>query len=194
MTRTATAIEGVATCVVGMLAVVLGVAAILWNLDVIKDHPARIEIPWAEDLVDHSWWPWAVGGVGVLLVLLALRWLISHVPLRRVKEITVPGSNSHNSITADLGAVAEGASASLEDFDEVSRVRGKALVDRGVRIVELRVILRRSVVSGSETLSELVSRVTGTGDQVAVVVGDPSVATRTHIAVESAKRDEPRTL
>lgn len=62
---------------------------------------------------------------GVLLVLLALRWLIAHVPLRRVKEITVPGSNSHNSITADLGAVAEGASASLEDFDEVSRVRGK---------------------------------------------------------------------
>lgn len=150
MTRTATAMDRVATCVVGMLAVVLGVAAILWNLDVIKNLPARIEIPWAEDLVDYSWWPWAVGGVGVLLVLLALRWLISHVPLRRVKEITVPGSNSHSSITADLGAVAEGASASLEDFDEVSRVRGKALVDRGVRIVELRVILRRSVVSGSE--------------------------------------------
>ena len=194
MTRTATAMDRVATCVVGMLAIALGVAAILWNRDVIKDFPARIEIPWAEDLVDHSWWPWAVGAGGVLLVLLALRWLIAHVPLRRVKEITVPGSNSHNSITADLGAVAEGASASLEDFDEVSRVRGKALLDRGVRTIDLRVTLRRSVVSGSETLSELISRVTDTGDQVESMVGDPSVAPRTPIAVESAQRDEPRTL
>ncbi len=57
----------------------------------------------------------------------------------------------------------KGASASLEDFDEVSRVRGKALLDRGVRTIDLRVTLRRSVVSGSETLSELISRVTDTG-------------------------------
>ncbi|MDV6277677.1 hypothetical protein R3Q06_29730 [Rhodococcus erythropolis] len=194
MTRTATVIDRVATCIAGLLALALGVAAILWNLDVIKDLPARIDIPWAEDLGDRSWWPWVVGVGGALLVLLALRWLISHVPLRRVKEITVQGSNSHNSITADLGAVAEGASAALDDLDEVSRVRGKALVDRGVRTIDVRVTLRRSVVSGSETLPELVSRVANTGDQIRAVVGDPSVATRTRIAVESAKHDEPRTL
>lgn len=194
MTRTATVLDRVATCIAGLLAIALGVAAILWNLDVIKDLPARIDIPWAEDLGDRSWWPWAVGVGGVLLALLALRWLISHVPLRRVKEITVPGSNSHNSITADLGAVAEGVTASLEDFDEVSGVRGKALVDRGVRTIDLRVTLRRSVVSGSETLPELVSRVANTGDQVQAVVGDSSVATRIRIAVKSTKHDEPRTL
>ena len=50
MTRTATAMDRVATCVVGMLAVALGVAAILWNLDAIKDFPARIEIPWLKIL------------------------------------------------------------------------------------------------------------------------------------------------
>ena len=40
MTRTATAMDRVATCVVGMLAIALGVAAILWNRDAIKDFSA----------------------------------------------------------------------------------------------------------------------------------------------------------
>ena len=45
MTRTATAMDRVATCVVGMLAIALGVAAILWNRDVNQGFPGAYRDP-----------------------------------------------------------------------------------------------------------------------------------------------------
>ncbi|XGU19386.1 hypothetical protein ACETU7_30955 [Rhodococcus sp. 3Y1] len=60
MTRTATAMDRVATCVVGMLAIAVGCSD---PVESRRDQgfPGAYRDPWAEDLVDHSWWPWAVG-------------------------------------------------------------------------------------------------------------------------------------
>ena len=70
-----------------MVLVVVGVGALIWHAGLFTGLPQWITVPGLVDAMDTWWWRWAIAGVGLLCVGLALRWLVAHRPMGKVAPI-----------------------------------------------------------------------------------------------------------
>lgn len=186
MTRVVIAIDRLAAFVFGVVLVALGVGALLWKTHWIPRTPELITAPGLVTASQTHWWPWAVAGVGALLVVLALRWLVAHLPLTRIKQTTLSAGDG-GVISADLGEVADAAARALQASPDVYSAKGRAVLDRGVRTIEL------AVTSHSPTtLGAVIEAADEVSAQLGVVLGGDAVATRTLVHVDTRKRrDRP---
>lgn len=182
MTRSAGAVDRVAALVFGLLLIVTGSGLLVWNTDWLPGIPQMVTAPGLVTASDTAWWPWALAGAGIVLVVLALRWLMMHTPKPTIKALRLPG-DGNGTVSADLSAVAGAAADVLAQSGDVRKAKGRGVVDRGTRTILLDVTAHSPTV-----LTELSHSIDAVNRQIAGVVGDPSIATRTTIHVDKRSR------
>lgn len=97
----------------GLVLVAGGVLLIGWLLRLV-DPGDEVETDPIITLSEEGWWPWALAALGLLLLLLGVRWLIAHAPPRHPTEARLPGSGNGGRFTAQLAPVFQTSSAALE--------------------------------------------------------------------------------
>ena len=178
MTRSASTLDRLAALVFGLALIALGVGLLVWNTDWITGIPQIITAPGAET----GWWPWAVAAAGIVLVAIALRWLFTHTPKAKMKNLRLSGGNA-GSISADLGEVADAAARVLGQSTQAHSAKGRAIIDRGTRTIDLTV-----TAHSPTTLSALIESIDSVNTQIACMLGDPTIATRTSIHIDKHPR------
>ncbi|KQU65224.1 hypothetical protein ASD62_10360 [Phycicoccus sp. Root563] len=137
MTRLAAAVDRVVVLVVGLVLVVVGVAGIAWQLDLVAQLPTKLDAAWATDLPEQGWWPWALGAAAVLLALVALRWIGAHAPSRKLATHPLAGSGPEGRLRIDLDALASATADRLAEAPSVRSAKGAALGGRASGAVEV---------------------------------------------------------
>jgi hypothetical protein len=127
-----------------LLALVLiaaGAVTALWSTRQVARLAAPLDITPVRDAIDESWWPWALAGVGILLVALGLAWLLAHRPQTGVGRIPLPGTGRPGRLLAEGRPVADAAAAALAPTLGVQRVRGRIRRERGTLVLRLNALL-----------------------------------------------------
>lgn len=184
MSRSAAFFDRFLALLIGVVLIAVGIGALIWNTSLLPDKPEVLTAPGLVTATDSSWWPWVIGIGGVVLILLALRWLFAHRPATKLKDLQLAGSGREGALVADVGSVAEGAARALESSPGVHSAKSKAIVDRGTRTVDLTVTL-----DTAEDLRRVADRVDEVCADVAHVLGTTSVATRTTIHFDKSRHD-----
>ncbi|OUZ08595.1 hypothetical protein BHE97_13045 [Aeromicrobium sp. PE09-221] len=123
----------------GLLTVAAGAIVVAWSLGLVPQWSSTLDLSrFSGSVVDTEWWPWMSAGVGVLLALLALVWL-----LRRAQPVPRPpalsrASTDAGAVRVDLDAVAQAVARRLEAGAPISSARGKGVDSRGVFLVDVR--------------------------------------------------------
>lgn len=182
MTRLATSFDRLAAVVFGLALIVMGAGMLVWNTNLIPGTPETLSAPGLVTAAGTDWWPWAVAGVGVVLVLTALRWLFVHTPKAKVKALRLSAGDA-GSVSANLGEVANAAARALEQRPDVHSAKGRAVIDRGTRTIDLAVTAYSA--TRLRAVAEAIDTVNG---QIAGVVGDTPIATRTSIHIDKYSR------
>lgn len=141
MTRTTVTIDRLATLLMAAVLAVIGLLALDWQFGWLLDLPARTSADVPLDLSAQAWWPWASGAIGVVLVLIGLRWLVSHLRSARVSQLNLRGTSSDGRLRVSTKATAAAAAGVLADHPGVRSARGKVNRDRGQLVVDLRASL-----------------------------------------------------
>lgn len=187
MTRTAVTIDRIATAAAGLLLLLVGAAAIVFATDLVTGIPDTVTAPGLTSAVSEPWWPWAVLGVSILLIALALRWLLTHKPAPRVDTVRLDGSTPQGRLTADLGAVANTAADALAATPGIHRAKGRAVRERDRTTLTFTV-----VVDTPEDIPTIIATTDRLCAQAVTMVGDPNLASRTHLRVPAKRHDRPR--
>ena len=124
MTRTAAALDRVVALIVGVVLVVVGVGALIWHAGLFTGLPQSITVPGLVDAMDTWWWRWAIAGVGLLCVGLALRWLVAHRPMGKAAPIRLHEAGDVGTITIDPAAVTTAAADTLRRHPAVRTAKG----------------------------------------------------------------------
>lgn len=131
MSRKAIAVDRVAVLLLGLLLIVVGLAGIAWWAGQLPGDPASVDAGGVVSATASAWWPWAVGAAGVVLALLALRWLFAHVPHQGVKRLTLPGSGRTGRLQVQTDAVTDAASRVMQSAPGIRSARSHTVTDRG---------------------------------------------------------------
>ena len=173
MTRWAVGFDRAITFATGIALLGAGLCAVAWQRGVAGDGRS-LRTP-LSDWAATSWWPWAAGGAGLLLILLGLRWLAAH---RRPARATRVRLADDLTSTADAASVAGAAAEALSADAAVVRARGTATLLRGTPTITLtaHVPARRGLEAGVRAADDAART-------VAVMLGD-TVALRTVLHVD----------
>lgn len=139
MKRGAATLNRVLVLVVGLALAALGAAAIAWDRDVptVRDAVRHIDRDRVAAIPDESWWHWALGVTIVVCVLLGLVVLAVDLVRRRAAPSTMLETATDTAVAIDLGPVASGVAAELEQLPGVRRARGRAISDRGLATIQV---------------------------------------------------------
>lgn len=183
MTRTALGVDRLVTLLAGIGLVVLGLGAVAWERGALVGGRS-VSFDVAHRTAAADWWPWAAGGVGLLLILLGLRWLFAHRPAHRASRVDLGTSDGpdRSPSTADAASVASAAAVSLGRNPAVLKASGAATVEKGTPTVTLTatVLARHGLRAGARAADD-------TAREVAVMLGD-TVAVRTVLRVDAKRR------
>ena len=136
--RATVAVDRFAALVVAVVLIAGGAAAITWWFHLVGGLPGSIDVSALTDATTRSWWPWAAAVVGLLLVVLGLRWLVAHLPRRSVSHLTLPGSARSGRLRVAAGPLAAAAAASLATADGVTSSSGRVRRERGQLVAALK--------------------------------------------------------
>ncbi len=137
ISRTTVFVDRVATVLLGLVLLALGIALVWWWAGT-SPFPDTLSVTGARTLVAHDWWPWASGAVGVLLVLLGLRWLAAHVAGPAVHTLGLEGSGSRGRLDVAAGKLAAAAADAFADTLGVRSAKGRFVKDRGQLVARIR--------------------------------------------------------
>lgn len=174
MSRAVVAWDRIVTLVLALVLIAAGTAAALWWLGTFPGWPPQVKTDQTIELTTRPWWPWAVGAVGVLLILLGLRWLASHVPNRGVSHLKLPGSSSQGKLDTQVRPVVAAAADAFAATAGVRSARGTIEQERGQLIAKLRATIEphadlTEVAAGSDQVSADLRRVLQRDDMVCQV-------------------------
>ncbi|MDQ2826712.1 MAG: hypothetical protein M3Y04_07120 [Actinomycetota bacterium] len=172
---------------VGLILLALGAAAALWWQGTLtgwfRAVPDRLDSRSVSGLTQQSWWPWAAGAVGLVLILLGLRWLVAYLPRRGVSHLKLPGSSSQGSLMAQVQPVATAAAEALEQTPGIRSARGSLREERGQLVAWFSVTVEQqadltTVAAAADRVSAQLGQVLQRNDLVCEI--NLSVARRDH--------------
>lgn len=187
MTRTLAGLDRLLALLLGLVLVAIGAGAIVWQGGWYHRAPRSLTAPWLSSATAAGWWPWAAGIGGLVLILLALRWLVAHLPYRRATAVKLAGSDRTGSLTADLAALAAAAATVLADTPGVRSTSGTANTDRGQPTLTL-----TATIEPTADLAAVTTAAERTVTQLAAALPDPDVAAQVRLRVARSARDQPR--
>lgn len=130
------AIDRAAAILFGLLLLAGGAAVIDWRFDLVGVW-TRLDADRIAATFDEPWFPWAAGGVAIVLGALALWWLLARIP--RPVEGRVPlGSDGADRIEVDVKSIAPRLREQLERSAPVDHVTSGRIVTGTGQLVELR--------------------------------------------------------
>lgn len=185
MTRTTVLVDRIAVFLIGLLLLAAGVAAVLWwQGRLAGGRPVQLAAPLRD--VDASWWPWACGGVGAVLVVVGLWWLSVHRRAPRVRDVRLADdANTDGALSADAAAVASAAADVLAQHPAVLKASARASVENRAPTITL-----TATVAARRSLELAVLAADDTAATVAQMLGE-RVAVRTRVRVTGRNRRVP---
>lgn len=187
MSRAVLAWDRLVAFVLGLVLLALGVLAILWWGGWLAALPREVDLTAVAELPKQQWLPWAAVGLGVLLVLLALRWLAAHLPGQGVGMLNLPGSDETGRLRVNAGAAADAFADVLAEHPAVRRSRATIAVDRGQLVVTL-----RTTVEPDADLATLARAADQASAELASVLRRDDVTCRVHVRVGRSGSRLPR--
>ncbi|KQR17608.1 hypothetical protein [Cellulomonas sp. Leaf334] len=141
MRRSVLAFDRVLVLLLGLLLIVVGVAAVGWQTgflaSVWPDVPDEVAVDSAQ-VTEASSFAVLAGLVGGALVVIGVWWLLAHVPRRSVGSLRLPSGEQPGRLVVDPGPAVSTAADVLADDPLVRSARGAVLDDRGELVVRLR--------------------------------------------------------
>jgi len=142
MRRSILAFDRVIILLLGLVLIVLGVAAVGWQAgflgSVWSDVPDEITVD-SMQVTEGSSFAVVAGVVGAALVVVGLWWLLAHLPRRSVGSLRLPSGTQPGRLIVEPGPAVATAAEVLADDPLIRSARGAVLADRGERVVRLRV-------------------------------------------------------
>lgn len=178
MTRRAVTVDRIAALLLGIGLLALGLATVAWERGALWQ-AGPLDLSAAIELTRTPWWPWTSGAAGILLILLALRWLFSH---HRAPKVTRLGLAGNSGLTADPSAVAHVAATTLSEHVNVIKASGRAAVEHGSPTITLTV-----TVPAHSPLDAGVTTATDIVGTIAHMLGD-TVSVRTVLRADNKNR------
>lgn len=126
MTRGVLRSDRVVSFVVGLVLLGIGVLAVAWGLDLVPALRAdSVAVHGAAGVSDAAWWPWALGLVGLLLMVGSLTWCLAHLRRASIRTVSLAGSGPEGRLRLRLDTLASAAAASAADRISVESATGR---------------------------------------------------------------------
>lgn len=189
MSRGVLLLDRVVVMLLGVALTAASAVTVLWGLGRWPGLGDRVDLGAARALPEHPWWPWGLGLVGAVAVLVGLRALVSHARRPRVRRVALPtpADAGATRLRADLPAVASAAARALARSPQVETARGHVVVDRGVTVVE--VVAR---VDASADLHGLRRDLDRTRDELAAALPPGTAQLRARLDVHRSRVENAR--
>lgn len=173
MTRRLAFLDRVATLLLAVLLVVGGLALVDWQQDRVLTLPKSVDAAHVLDVVGTSWFPWAFAGGTLLVGLLALWWLLAHLPRPPRTQVRTESGDRHGAVRVDLSSVANAAAERFATLAPVIGTSGSVRSIGGRDVVEVRATI--DLRADAQLLQEAASR---TSREVAASLKTVEPATR----------------
>ncbi|UZN03611.1 hypothetical protein [Cellulomonas sp. S1-8] len=191
MTRGVRSVNRVAAFVVGLVLLVVGVAAVLWWTGTLGDvwaaAPDALDPRAADEVTGAGWFGAVATASGVVLAALALWWLAAHLASPRVGTLTLPGSDASGRLTLDGGSLAGHLAEQARRLPGVVGARSVVDLERGrhVLVTTLDVDPEADLPTLATDVADLITRARD-------VLGIRGLSARTRLAVQRRSRGGPR--
>lgn len=187
MSRAVLAWDRFVAILAGLILTAAGILGILWWGKWLITLPAQVDVTPATDLRQQPWWPWAVAAAGVIIALIALRWLAGHLPGRGVSELNLPGSDDTGRLHVNAGAVADGLAEALEQYPAVRTARGTIRADRGQLVANV-----RATIDPDTDLTKMAAVADDVSRQLAAMLHRDDLTCRMQLRVSRRDSNLPR--
>ncbi|GAA1749721.1 hypothetical protein [Aeromicrobium alkaliterrae] len=191
-TRKTLLIDRFTTFVLALLFIAGGAAAIWWWTGRPIDGtelPTTSDTTAASDLVAQDWFAWTAAVVGVLLALVALRWIAAHVTPNKVSRLRLGASDTTGRLDASAQKVAGAAADAYADTLGVRSAKGSVVRDRGQLVARI-----DATIEPDSDLALLSRRADEVSSQLLSVLERPDLRCSLHLKVALRGRGVPRAL
>ncbi|RXR26048.1 hypothetical protein EQW78_16465 [Oerskovia turbata] len=189
MNRTVLRLDRVLLALFGLVLVVVGVAALLWTTGTLAEYvdgvPDSLDTSGATTAASQTWWPYATGAVALLLAIVAVWWMLAHLPARSVPEQDLPGSSRAMRLRIDRGAVADATAHAAQQIPSVRRSTA-TLRDEGSELVLSLLV----TVDPATDLPDLATRLDDLVADAATVLPDERLRSRTTVRMRTSRRSD----
>ncbi len=136
ISQTTLALDRFATLIVASVLIAGGALGVWWwtGESSLAD---RSDTAPLQDFVMMAWWPWASAVVGVLLILIGLRWMAAHLSRTKVTRLNLTGSGAGGMLGVDASKVANAAADTFADTLGVRSAKGRVNRDRGQIVAQI---------------------------------------------------------
>lgn len=139
MTPRVIKIDRVATLLVAILLVALGLLMVDWHYRWVFDsYPAELSTGPAREVVTADWFLWALAAAGVVLGLLGLVWLLAHLRRRGPSTLRLRTSDETGRVQADLRSIADASGGRLQSIAALTGVTGTVVTIQSRPVILLR--------------------------------------------------------
>jgi len=191
MTRGVRSVNRVVACVVGLVLLLVGVAAVLWWTGTLADlwsgTPDALDARRVDEVTGAAWFGAVATACGVVLGLLALWWLVAHLGSPRVGTLTLTGSGASGRLTLDAGSLAGHVAEQARRLPGVVGARTAVDLEHGRHV-----LVSTLQVDPEADLPALADEVAALVTQARDVAGIRGLAARTRLAVRPRARGGTR--
>lgn len=190
MRRSILAFDRVLVLLLGLVLIVVGVAAVGWQTGFLAsiwpDVPDEVAVDTGQ-LTEASNFPVVAGVAGSALVVVGLWWLLAHLPRRSVGSLRLPAGDQPGRLVVDPGPAVATAAQVLADDPLIRSARGAVLADRGELVVRL-----RATVDPDTDLGAVVAACDGVLADLAHVLPTEQLRSRVELSVLRRGETGPR--
>ncbi|WP_203790793.1 hypothetical protein [Paractinoplanes rishiriensis] len=191
MRRSVLGLDRVLAVLLGLILLLAGIGLAAWYNGTLRhlfpQFPKTLSTDGAGDVIDTSWWPWAIGGAGALATLLGLWWLIAHLPRRGVGLLVLPGSGKAGRLHVDPSGPTATAADVLADTPGIRTAHGKVQRDRGQLVVSL-----TATMDPRADLTEVIAATDAVATDLNAVLGRDDARARVVLSVARRTKTQPR--
>jgi len=173
--RSVLAVDRVVCVVLGLVLVAGGLAGLAWWTGELS---GSLDTSVVVETASQTWFPGACAGAAVVMAVLALWWLLAHVPRQRVGVLALAGSGREGALRVSADAPARAAARRLAAVPGVRSASARVVTVRGRLLAEV-----RAVVEPSADLPEIGSEASAVRDLLLQVLGRPDVVGRVRLSV-----------
>ncbi|GAA4670074.1 hypothetical protein [Gordonia humi] len=185
MNRLPAVLHRLSTGLIGLVLVVIGAVAVLWNIGVspVVDALDRVDNDAVGRFADSGWWTLVLVGIVVLTLVWALPLIVSAVRPGAVDDLDLAGSDETGTMNIAPKLIASAVADELSGDPMFTAVSARALDDRARSIIRLEV-----TANSVHTYPEVAERVGAVTDQIREAVAGADVHVQAFVHLEKIKR------